>query len=231
MKGFLFSSPEQQRTPIRNLSGGERARLIWPGSCHGRPISWSYGRATKRSRHGGRWTSCRNSSQASTGRWCSSAMIAISRPHRDATIAADGEGGPLDRLCRRATQDMLAQRGGQDSRCRPRQWGGQASSQAGEARPAGRRARNLEEAVLQAEICARDAAGRRLEKLAAEIGTLEAKLADPDLYTKDPQGVLPASPASSTQRRAALAAREKEEWLELEIAARRDRRIARVVCA
>ncbi len=38
MKEFLFQ-PEQARTPIRDLSGGERARLMLPASWHARPTS------------------------------------------------------------------------------------------------------------------------------------------------------------------------------------------------
>ena len=54
----------------------------------------------------------------------------------------------------------------------------------------------------------------RLDKLTSEIAVLESRLADPDLYTRDPAGFQKTS-ATLSARQADLAAAE-ERWLELE---------------
>jgi ATP-binding cassette subfamily F protein uup len=56
---------------------------------------------------------------------------------------------------------------------------------------------------------------KRMEEAAARIGTSEQKLADPDLYRRDPKAFAAATEALD-KARAELAAME-DEWLELEM--------------
>ena len=54
-----------------------------------------------------------------------------------------------------------------------------------------------------------------MEAASAEIGRLEARLADPDLYTKNPRAFADVAAKLDAEREKLMAM--EEEWLELEM--------------
>ena len=128
-----------------------------------------------------------------------------------ATIAADGEGRWT--VYAGGYTVMLAQRGGKVPGA------GRGNGAAKQVRKLAKQLQDggheVSKKLSYKQKYALETLPAEMEKLAAEIGTLEAKLADPDLYAKDPQGFARIA-GQLDEKRAALSARE-EEWLQLEM--------------
>jgi len=210
MKDFLFQ-PEQQRTPIRNLSGGERARLIL-ARLLSRPANLLVLDEPTNDLDMETLDLLQELVSSFDG---TVVLISHDRDFLDrtvtATIAADGEGHWT--VYAGGYTDMLAQRGGKIPGAGRGNGAAKPSRKPAKQAPEG--GRETSKKLSYKQKYALETLPAAMEKLAAEIGTLEAKLADPDLYTKDPQGFARIA-GQLDERRAALAARE-EEWLELEM--------------
>ena len=208
LKDFLFDE-RQARGPVKALSGGERARLLL-ARIMARPSN----------------------------------LLVLDEPTNDLDIetldllqelVADFDGTVLlvshdrDFLDRVATttvamegdgravvyaggwSDYRAQRAGQAERPEPKPAAStpQRKPAAKEPRPAGRA-----EGLSFTQRHRLDALPAEIERLGAELGKLEALLADPDLYARDPERFDKATRALA-ERQARLDAAETE-WLELE---------------
>ena len=210
MKDFLFQ-PEQARTPIRNLSGGERARLIL-ARLLSRPANLL---VLDEPTNDLDMETLDLLQELVSGFDGTVVLISHDRDFLDrtvtATIASEGEGRWT--VYAGGYTDMLAQRGGKPAaagRSNGAQKPERKDAKATEPRP-----RQAPTKLSYKQKYALENLPKEMERLAAEIGTLEAKLADPDLYAKDPQGFSRIA-AQLDEKRASLSAKE-EEWLELEM--------------
>ena len=207
MKDFLFR-PEQARTPIRDLSGGERARLM-------------LARLLSRAANLLVLDEPTNDLDMETldllqelvaGFPGTVLLVSHDRDFLDRTVtsvvAPDRDGRWIEYAG--GYSDMLAQRGGRGLEDRPK-------SVAAEARPRGEPAetRGAARKLSYKQKFALETLPKRMEEAMAEIGRVEARMADPGLYGRDPAGF--AKAAETLDRlRGDLAAME-EEWLELEL--------------
>jgi ABC transport system ATP-binding/permease protein len=210
MKDFLFQ-PEQARTPIRNLSGGERARLIL-ARLLSRPANLL---VLDEPTNDLDMETLDLLQELVSGFDGTVVLISHDRDFLDrtvtATIASEGEGRWT--VYAGGYTDMLAQRGGKPAATgRPN---GVQKPERKDTKAAEPRARQTSSKLSYKQKYALENLPKEMEKLAAEIGTLEAKLADPDLYAKDPQGFSRIA-GQLDEKRASLSAKE-EEWLELEM--------------
>ena len=210
LKDFLFQ-PEQARTPIRNLSGGERARLIL-ARLLSRPANLL---VLDEPTNDLDMETLDLLQELVSGFDGTVVLISHDRDFLDrtvtATIASEGEGRWT--VYAGGYTDMLAQGGGKPAASgRPN---GAQKPERKDAKAAEPRARQTSSKLSYKQKYALENLPKEMETLAAEIGTLEAKLADPDLYAKDPQGFSRIA-AQLDEKRASLSAKE-EEWLELEM--------------
>ncbi len=217
MKDFLFR-PEQARTPVGVLSGGERARLLLATALARRANLLVLDEPT-------------NDLDLETLDLLQDLLaeypgtVLLVSHDRDfldrtvtATLAAEGDGAWIEYAG--GYSDMLAQRrggshtrhGGGDPVARPPPPDRRALAQTSPAapRPSGKRLSFRDRHAL-------DALPARIDALAAEIARQQALLADPQLYRQ--------SPARFTAAREALRSAEREHsdaeerWLELELLA------------
>ncbi|MGY6707725.1 MAG: ABC-F family ATP-binding cassette domain-containing protein [Rhizobiaceae bacterium] len=210
MKDFLFQ-PEQARTPIRNLSGGERARLIL-ARVLSRPANLL---VLDEPTNDLDMETLDLLQELVAGFDGTVVLISHDRDFLDrtvtATIASEGEGRWT--VYAGGYSDMLAQRGGKPvSTAKPN---GAQKTERRQEKAAEPRARQASSKLSYKQKYALETLPGEMEKLSAEIGSLEAKLADPDLYAKDPQGFSRIA-GQLDEKRASLLAKE-EEWLELEM--------------
>ncbi|NMG40705.1 ATP-binding cassette domain-containing protein [Chelativorans sp. ZYF759] len=210
MKDFLFQ-PEQARTPIRNLSGGERARLIL-ARLLSRPANLL---VLDEPTNDLDMETLDLLQELVAGFDGTVVLISHDRDFLDrtvtATIASEGQGRWI--VYAGGYTDMLAQRGGKPAATgRPN---GAQKPERKEAKSAEPRPRQASGKLSYKQKYALENLPKEMENLAAEIGKLEARLADPDLYAKDPQGFARIA-GQLDEKRASLSAKE-EEWLELEM--------------
>ena len=211
MKDFLFK-PEMARTPVRELSGGERARLIL-ARVLARPSNVL---VLDEPTNDLDMETLELLQELVAGYPGTVILVSHDRDFLDRTVTsivapeADGRwteyaGG---------YSDMLAQRGGAGL--------GQRKSAKREAAPSAQPARGEAEASKPAtkklsykQKFALESLPGRMEQASARIAALEAKLADPALFSRDP-AAFNGIAATLDGERAALAAME-EEWLDLEL--------------
>ncbi|HHZ07409.1 MAG TPA: ATP-binding cassette domain-containing protein [Rhizobiales bacterium] len=209
MKDFLFK-PEQARTPVRELSGGERARLIL-ARVLSRPSNVL---VLDEPTNDLDMETLDLLQELVAGYPGTVILVSHDRDFLDrtvtSTIAPDGNGRWVEYAG--GYSDMLAQRGG--TRLDDRK--AERAKAAGETQPRGAEAAKAPARKLSyKQKFALEALPGRMEKASGEIARLEAKLADPALFSRDP-AAFNATAAALDKERAALAAME-EEWLELEM--------------
>ena len=213
MKDFLFK-PEQARTPVRELSGGERARLVL-ARILSRPANLL---VLDEPTNDLDMETLDLLQELVAGYPGTVLLVSHDRDFLDRTvtsvIAPEGGGRWIEYAG--GYSDMLAQRGGRklDERASRRQPDTRpAASEAAATRPAASRepARKLS----YKQKFALETLPKRMDEAQARIGALEARMADPAFYTRDPTGFQKTAAALDTHR-AELAALE-EEWLELEM--------------
>jgi ABC transport system ATP-binding/permease protein len=211
MKDFLFQ-PEQARTPIRNLSGGERARLIL-ARLLSRPANLL---VLDEPTNDLDMETLDLLQELVAGFDGTVVLISHDRDFLDrtvtATVAHEGEGRWV--VYAGGYSDMVAQRAGKARPVREnRKQGAESDAKARSREP---RSEGSQRSKLSyKQKYALETLPGEIEKLTTEIERLEAKLADPDLYAKDPQAFSKTA-AALDEKRADLSAKE-EEWLELEM--------------
>ena len=130
-------------------------------------------------------------------------------------VAAEGDGHWVEYAG--GYSDMLAQRGADLQRARPERAAKASASEAAQETAAAAAGTSSKRKMSFKEQHALKTLPGEIAKLEAEVTALEAKLAEPNLFTKDAKAFGAASEAlAATQAKLAAA---EEQWLELEIAA------------
>jgi ATP-binding cassette subfamily F protein uup len=214
MKEFLFQ-PEQSRTPIRNLSGGERARLML-ARILSRPTNLLI------------LDEPTNDLDIETldllqeivaGFAGTVLLVSHDRDFLDRTVTstiapADPE-NPDGRWIEYAGgyTDMMAQRRGVIEEKRKAEKAEKAK--AAETAPAAQADAKSKSKLSYKQKFALESLPKEMEKAEKEIAAREAKMADPALFTKDP-ATFNRLAAEMEKLRTSLTKME-EEWLELEM--------------
>jgi len=208
LKDFLFK-PEQARTPVKELSGGERARLILA-----RILATPANLLVLDEPTNDLDMETLDLLQELVAGFAGTViLVSHDRDFLDrtvtSTIAPEGDGrwveyagGYADMLAQRGSK-TFARRGGEPKKAAP----------AGE-RPAAQ-PREPAKKLSYKQKFALESLPKKMEEASAEIGRLEAKLSDPALYAKEPAAYQKLAAALDAER-AKLTAME-EEWLELEM--------------
>ncbi len=216
MKDFLFQ-PEQARTPIKNLSGGERARLMLARMMAKPSNLLILDEPT-------------NDLDIETldllqeivaGYSGTVILVSHDRDFLDrtvtSTIAPANPEAPDGRWIEYAGgySDMLAQKkGAEDERRKAEKAEKAKSSDGSAAKPADSGAKAKGKLSYKQKF-ALENLPKEMEKTEKEIAAREAKMADPNLFTKDPATFNKL--ATETEKLRADLVRMEEEWLELEM--------------
>ena len=216
MKDFLFQ-PEQARTPIKNLSGGERARLMLARMMAKPSNLLILDEPT-------------NDLDIETldllqeivaGYSGTVILVSHDRDFLDrtvtSTIAPANPEAPDGRWIEYAGgySDMLAQKkGAEDERRKAEKAEKAKSSDGSAAKPADGGAKAKGKLSYKQKF-ALENLPKEMEKTEKEIAAREAKMADPNLFTKDPATFNKL--ATETEKLRADLVRMEEEWLELEM--------------
>lgn len=209
MKDFLFK-PEQARTPVRELSGGERARLIL-ARVLARPANLL---VLDEPTNDLDMETLELLQELVAGFAGTVLLVSHDRDFLDRTvtsvIAPDGDGSWTEYAG--GYSDMLAQRGGArlDDRKARRE---QASPTA--ARPEADTPKGSAKKLSFKQKFALENLPKKIEAVTQSIARLENNIADPAFYERDPVS-FQKTIAALDQERATLATLE-EEWLELEM--------------
>ncbi len=209
MKDFLFK-PEQARTPVKALSGGERGRLLLARAL-AQPSNLMVLDEPTNDLDLETLDLLQEMLAAYPGTLI---LVSHDRDFLDRTVtsvvAFEGEGRWLEYAG--GYSDMMAQRGsppGDAPRLKP-------SAPKAKRPPAGRRrTANPRKRLSPTEQHLLKTAPARIAALTKDIGRLERLLADPDFYARDRAGFAAAG-AELAKAQADLAAVE-EEWLRLEL--------------
>jgi ATP-binding cassette subfamily F protein uup len=210
MKDFLFKA-EQARTPVRELSGGERARLILA-----RVLSRPSNLLVLDEPTNDLDMETLDLLQELVASFAGTViLVSHDRDFLDrtvtSTVAPNGDGTWTEYAG--GYTDMLAQRGGRkldDRRAAART----APAAKSVAEPRGQ-SRQPARKLSYKQKFALETLPKRMEEAVARIGVVEQQLADPGLYRRDPNAFADAT-ALLDKARAELAAME-DEWLELEM--------------
>ena len=210
MKDFLFK-PEQMRTPVRELSGGERARLML-ARILAQPANLL---VLDEPTNDLDMETLDLLQELVAGFAGTVILVSHDRDFLDrtvtSTIAPEGDGRWVEYAG--GYSDMLAQRG---SKTFERRGGREkVAKEETAAISAPQAAKPSSKKLSYKQKFALENLPKRMEEAGAKIAALEAKLADPALFSKDPAGFQKIA-ASLDAERAALHAME-EEWLELEM--------------
>ncbi|RWB54227.1 ABC-F family ATP-binding cassette domain-containing protein [Mesorhizobium sp.] len=212
MKDFLFK-PEQARTPVRELSGGERARLLL-ARVLARPANLL---VLDEPTNDLDMETLELLQELVAGFAGTVILVSHDRDFLDRTvtsvIAPDGSGRWIEYAG--GYSDMLAQRGGsrlEERRARPKAETTDASSA-----PKGEQAASKGPAKKLSfkQKFALESLPKKIEAVTASISRLENNIADPSFYERDPVS-FQKTIAALDKERTTLAALE-EEWLELEM--------------
>jgi len=208
MKDFLFK-PESARTPVRELSGGERARLVL-ARLLARPANLL---VLDEPTNDLDMETLELLQELFAGFAGTVLLVSHDRDFLDrtvtSTIAPDGDGRWVEYAG--GYSDMLAQRGA--SKLDDRKARARVSPDS--ARPAGEAAKAPSKKLSYKQKFALESLPGKMEAISAAISRLENNIADPAFYERDPKG-FQNTIAALDRERAALTAME-EEWLELEM--------------
>ncbi|MBX3579762.1 MAG: ATP-binding cassette domain-containing protein [Rhizobiaceae bacterium] len=214
MKDFLFK-PEQARTPVRELSGGERARLLL-ARLLSRPANLL---VLDEPTNDLDMETLDLLQELVAGFAGTVLLVSHDRDFLDRTvtsvIAPEGNGrwveyagGYSDMLAQRS-QKKLADRG-----VRRADTGAANAPEPSRSRATATPATSSQKLSYKQKF-ALETLPKKMEDASAAITKLEARLADPALFSRDPK-TFQATVASLDKARADLSAME-EEWLELEM--------------
>ncbi|CDX23439.1 Holdfast attachment protein C [Mesorhizobium plurifarium] len=210
MKDFLFK-PEQARTPVRELSGGERARLLL-ARVLARPANLL---VLDEPTNDLDMETLELLQELVAGFAGTVILVSHDRDFLDRTvtsvIAPEGNGRWIEYAG--GYSDMLAQRGGsklEDRKARPKAEAAEASPKAEQTAPKGPAKK-----LSFKQKFALDSLPKKIEAVTASISRLENNIADPSFYERDPVS-FQKTIAALDKERTTLAALE-EEWLELEM--------------
>ncbi|WP_353644120.1 ABC-F family ATP-binding cassette domain-containing protein [Mesorhizobium sp. WSM2239] len=208
MKDFLFKA-EQARTPVRELSGGERARLIL-ARVLARPANLL---VLDEPTNDLDMETLELLQELVAGFAGTVILVSHDRDFLDRTvtsiIAPDGDGRWIEYAG--GYSDMLAQRGG--TKLDDRRGIVKAPTEASRANAA--QAKGPAKKLSFKQKFALENLPTRMAAVSASISALENNIADPAFYERDPKG-FQKTIAALDRERATLAAME-EEWLELEM--------------
>ena len=209
MKDFLFK-PEQARTPVRELSGGERARLVL-ARILARPANLL---VLDEPTNDLDMETLDLLQELVSGYPGTVLLVSHDRDFLDRTvtsvIAPDGEGRWIEYAG--GYSDMLAQRGGQALQDRARA----AKKEPREKKePAGNEPRASARKLSYKQKFALENLPKQIAETEGKVAALEQKMSDPAFYTKDPDGFSKVA-GQLEGLRAGLSTME-EEWLELEM--------------
>jgi len=209
MKDFLFK-PEQARTPVRELSGGERARLLL-ARVLARPANLL---VLDEPTNDLDMETLELLQELVAGFAGTVILVSHDRDFLDRTvtsvIAPDGGGRWIEYAG--GYSDMLAQRGGsrlEDRKARPKAEAAEAAPKAEQA------AKGPAKKLSFKQKFALESLPKKIEAVTASISRLENNIADPSFYERDPVS-FQKTIAALDKERTTLAALE-EEWLELEM--------------
>jgi len=210
MKEFLFK-PEQARTPIRELSGGERARLIL-ARVLARPSNLL---VLDEPTNDLDMETLDLLQEMVAGYSGTVLLVSHDRDFLDRTvtsvIAPNGGGRWIEYAG--GYSDMLAQRGVTRLAERPRET--RPDSAAAKAVAPAAVAKAPAQKLSYKQKFALETLPKKIEAVAASISALEDRIADPAFYTRDP-GSFQKTIAALDKERDTLRAME-DEWLELEM--------------
>ncbi|RWB52227.1 MAG: ATP-binding cassette domain-containing protein, partial [Mesorhizobium sp.] len=212
MKDFLFK-PEQARTPVRELSGGERARLLL-ARVLARPANLL---VLDEPTNDLDMETLELLQELVAGFAGTVILVSHDRDFLDRTvtslIAPDGGGRWIEYAG--GYSDMLAQRGGtrlDDRKARPK---AETSEMAAAGRTEAAAPKGPAKKLSFKQKFALESLPKKIEAVNASISRLENNIADPAYYERDPAS-FQQTIAALDKERATLAALE-EEWLELEM--------------
>lgn len=211
MKDFLFQ-PEQARTPIRELSGGERARLML-ARVLSRPANFLVLDEPTNDLDMETLDLLQELVSAFNG---TVILVSHDRDFLDRTvssvIAPEGDGRWLEYAGGYA--DMMAQRKEQAlARRQVAKVTSAATANDGAAPQAPKR--DEKRRLSYKQKFALETLPGKIDALSKEIAVLEAKMADPELYSKNPD--LFAKIAAELEKKRSESDVFEEEWLELEM--------------
>ena len=208
MKDFLFK-PEQARTPVRELSGGERARLVL-ARILARPANLL---VLDEPTNDLDMETLDLLQELVAGYAGTVLLVSHDRDFLDRTvtsvIAPEGDGRWIEYAG--GYSDMLAQRGGRTLEERGPRRKDEAKAKA-EPKPA---AAGPAKKLSYKQKYALETLPGEMDKAHGKIAALEARMADPAFYTRDPTGFARAAADLDAQREKLTAM--EEEWLELEM--------------
>ena len=212
MKDFLFK-PEQARTPVRELSGGERARLLL-ARVLARPANLL---VLDEPTNDLDMETLELLQELVAGFAGTVILVSHDRDFLDRTvtsvIAPDGGGRWIEYAG--GYSDMLAQRGGsrlEERKARPK---AETTETTASARPEQAASKGPARKLSFKQKFALESLPKRIEAVTASIARLENNIADPSFYERDPAS-FQKTIAALDKERVTLAALE-EEWLELEM--------------
>lgn len=212
MKDFLFKA-EQARTPVRELSGGERARLLL-ARVLARPANLL---VLDEPTNDLDMETLELLQELVAGFAGTVILVSHDRDFLDRTvtsvIAPDGGGRWIEYAG--GYSDMLAQRGGtklEDRKARPKAETGDAIAANKSEAPA---PKGPAKKLSFKQKFALESLPKKIEAVTASISRLENNIADPSYYERDPAS-FQKTIAALDKERVTLAALE-EEWLELEM--------------
>ena len=208
MKDFLFK-PEQARTPVKELSGGERARLLL-ARVLARPANLL---VLDEPTNDLDMETLELLQELVAGFSGTVLLVSHDRDFLDRTVTSviAPEGGGRWVEYAGGYSDMLAQRGGRrldDRKVRRKADPTQEKAAAVQPKAAAKKLSYKQQFAL-------DNLPKKMEAVAQSIARLEDAIADPAYYERDPGG-FQKTIAALDKERATLAALE-EEWLELEM--------------
>lgn len=210
MKDFLFK-PEQARTPIRELSGGERARLVL-ARLLARPANLL---VLDEPTNDLDMETLDLLQELVSGFPGTVILVSHDRDFLDrtvtSTIAPEDDGSWIEYAGGYA--DMLAQRGTKAFTQRPAKAEPRDKPTSSSPRPTGN-ANSSKKLSFKQKFALEKLPGE-MEAASAKVATLETKMADPQFYARDPDGF--EKTASTLDALRADLARMEEEWLELEM--------------
>lgn len=210
MKDFLFK-PEQARTPVRELSGGERARLLL-ARVLARPANLL---VLDEPTNDLDMETLELLQELVAGFAGTVVLVSHDRDFLDRTvtsvIAPNGAGRWIEYAG--GYSDMLAQRGGsklEERKARPKAEANEATARAEQTS-----AKSPAKKLSFKQKFALESLPKKIEAVSASISRLENNIADPSFYERDPAS-FQKTIAALDKERTTLASLE-EEWLELEM--------------